>query len=601
MLSFRDQLVRWQGRVFIGSILAMSFWFVLDASALSSFTVYAGFNILVTFISTTAAVIVILRHIKDSSYDSIFLIPALLFSSAIYLGKAIDSLIHSSAPPIVKILSTVVGDTFELFLLGVLFLLSVRYKNVRTTMSLNRTRQVVLLTTVGSLIIYWLFQNILITQWSATFLIGFGVLVGTTTVILFMVTAYLSFNKRSQKQEHDHILLSFAFLLFAVSSIFITIASLVNTALWILAFVLQGTSLLIIMVAVTTPYLHNQGVSHRGSSFFIRGLLLLIFSPFVIALLAEIFWPLYYSENIGAYAFAHLIAACLAFVLAYLVYRSTIGELSWGRYPLIVLFISWALADLASIFIFTYLKNGLVSESLVPFIVSSMTSFLALFFSVRWTSNPPEYFQRTGLRKWIVFGSVLTGSTIAFGEVTLTWFLTGTPEQRIRAVGNVWLLVITLMTLIVFVVSLVKHFSRDGGKMNLDVATCSFVAIWIFPNILKGTFPVWTAGWWIGEIFRIVGLVLCLGLLGVLYLNTLVKTRELQAQTVLFRDILAHDITNYLQVIYVSIGLAEMKEELLTEGNLDLELAKENIERASNLIKNVNVIGRLESSISQTL
>ncbi|MHA1136315.1 MAG: hypothetical protein ACTSSE_07505 [Candidatus Thorarchaeota archaeon] len=96
---------------------------------------------------------------------------------------------------------------------------------------------------------------------------------------------------------------------------------------------------------------------------------------------------------------------------------------------------------------------------------------------------------------------------------------------------------------------------KDGrGRMTADVLTTGFLSLWIIPSIIKANFSMWTTGWWVSEIFMLMGVLFGPAVLAYVYLQELSRAAESQKRATLFADLLVRDISNYHQALALAIG-----------------------------------------------
>jgi len=145
-------------------------------------------------------------------------------------------------------------------------------------------------------------------------------------------------------------------------------------------------------------------------------------------------------------------------------------------------------------------------------------------------------------------------------------------------------------------------YLRDSkGKITIELLALIFLMLWIIPGILKANFPMWEMGWWGAEFLLMGGLMIAPIIFGVAYLRALKVSEESEKRATLYSDILAHDITNYLQAILTSLELIELEdvpEQLQDEAIVQIH---QSLSRADHLIKNVRRLSQADQLLAETL
>jgi signal transduction histidine kinase len=155
---------------------------------------------------------------------------------------------------------------------------------------------------------------------------------------------------------------------------------------------------------------------------------------------------------------------------------------------------------------------------------------------------------------------------------------------------------------------LLQHFINLGvitvritkSLENAEVIAISLLALRIIPNILKGNFDDYSAGWWAAEIILLAGSIIGPAIFGALYLRSTTRAEREKRKATLYSDLLVHDITNYHQAIQMTLDLLEYKQMSDSMKKQAIEDAVLSLRRADHLVRNVRNLGKSEA-IEETL
>ena len=161
--------------------------------------------------------------------------------------------------------------------------------------------------------------------------------------------------------------------------------------------------------------------------------------------------------------------------------------------------------------------------------------------------------------------------------------------------GRSSLLVVNLLVMFEFAYVITHLLRRDAGNLSSELLMVGFLSLWIVPGVLKANYLDWTAGWWTGELFLLVGLILGPCVLGVLYLRELNRAESEHLRARVFSDLLVHDVSNHHQAILLSLDLLkvgglhdDLKGKIVSE-------ARDELRRADQLIRNVRQLALSQS------
>jgi len=204
---------------------------------------------------------------------------------------------------------------------------------------------------------------------------------------------------------------------------------------------------------------------------------------------------------------------------------------------------------------------------------------------------------------WSRLTGGVIGFLIALGISLLIDFYLWTirPVIYMNPIDSTILLIFSFVNISLFALLGYFYLRDSKGTITIELLALIFLMLWIIPGILKANFPMWEMGWWGAEFLLMGGLMIAPIIFGVAYLRALNVSEESEKRATLYSDILAHDITNYLQAILTSLELIELEdvpEQLQDEA---IDQIHQSLSRADHLIKNVRRLSQADQMMAETL
>ncbi len=597
-----NQLERISGRAFSYSIVALLAgfaWFLIGLPAWQTYHTDIAFQTFIAFSAIACMAISLLAYRERRIPFLILIQSALFYVTAMHAGFAVDNLYTLTTPILVRSTLNLFNDLVELALLSSLFFLSLYGSRRCSGLSKRRLYLVAFILGIIMLLIYTALSGRIITIIPVSMMQGLGVIVFGLVIIFLSASSYLVYKSAAMQPPYQPIAIIVFFVLLASASFPLIVPLFFPSVIWTLSVTLQSLAFVVLYLSLTIPYLQDLGMKTRNAALFASGISLLFLVPFLITLIVEGLIPGFYNPDMSAYTLIHLGAASLAAVMALLTYghAKTTGERN--LYPLILLFTSWPVVDVAQV-VMSQLPLPYAGESLVPYITGSIVSLVALSLAIRWTmKTPPMDLPRAEL--WPILGIIIQAFLVTISEVTQI-VLTGTvPFLLDSPLGRSVLLVINLFAMFEFIYFIIYLSRKSRGGISIEVLLTGFLSLWILSNILKANFPDWTAGWYSAELLLLVALLLGPGVIGMLYIGEMRKSEIERQRARVYSDLLVHDISNYHQAIVISLGLLEVNGIQPGLSEQMIRDAQNELRRADELIRNVRQIGMSEEINSRYL
>jgi signal transduction histidine kinase/branched-subunit amino acid transport protein AzlD len=586
------------------SLAAAFVWFLIGLNAWQTYHTNIAFQSFIAF-SAIACVAVALLAYKDRPIPLLALIQsALFFASALHGGFAVDDLLKYNPldpAPLVYTRSTLnlFNDLMELFLLSLLFLLSIMLSTRCKNQSRNRLYAFAFGSAISLMLVYTALSGRIIQVIPESIMPSLGMVLSAGVIILLGATCYFAYQSASDSFPLQPIAFIVFCILLASSSVPLLIPIFLPSYIWTFAVTLQSTAFFVLYMSICIPYLQIAGMKSKEAAIFSSGISILFLAPLLVTLAMERVAPGFKYVDPGAYLIIHLGAASVSAVMALMTYGHAKTMDKRNLYPLILLFTSWTVVDLVQV-VMAQLPLPYIGESLVPYVTGSLVSLLAFYLVIRWTSKPPP----TNLpapKVWPILGILIQFGLVAISlliESTLTVTIPGLLDSP---VGRGALLIINLFAMFEFTYLIVYLSRRSGGGLTVEVLLTGFLSLWIVSGILKANFTDWTAGWYSAELLLLVALLFGPGVLGLLYIQELRRAESAHQRSAVYSDLLVHDISNYHQAILISLGLLDV--DGLQQGVREQAIkdAQSELKRADELIRNVRQIGMSETVSLQNL
>ena len=549
-----------------------------------------GVHSLLAFWISIPTTIVLLTYQKEKTRPHIILMSALLFSIILHIGSAGKNLLNVSLA-VHRTLSDTVADFLDLALFGALLACAAIYyyqqskseEFIATTKPLN---VIILILPFAIYGIVWFFILPILTQTSLIFL---SFLLAIVALIGFSLTIALFIRTEFPHLALDKGYFIAAMLLFVVSIIAL-LATLPSPSIgWEYSETLQMAGFVVFCLALSIPFLKSSGYTRKGAYTFAIGLILIAYFPFFITITIEslslnvIIEPL----NLLAYSIVHIGAGSLAVMTAILLYIYPKRKTAWNHYPLILIFGLWASVTFVLLFLLAVPSFAPLGEPITPYTVGSILTLVLLLWAIYWTANPPPDDAKppTVLQLSLILAGIV--AAIVGGEIINQAALSINPALVSSPLGGIIIICTNLVIMFAFALLIFLLAARAKGKITIELFVVLFLAMWIFPNILKSYYNLWQSGWWVSELYLFGGLLAGPPLLAVLYIRALHDIEESHNKASMYADLLMHDITNFNQMMMTSF-------ELLSSDDLSPDERRTLAENGCNVI---SVAGQLISNV----
>ncbi len=562
-------------------------WFILSLSAWSTPQTHVAMYILISFLAIMcSAGIAVQRRLMNDEYHNV-LHNAMIYTAMVFLANAIWILFYPSGVIETRSISWHVDDLYYLATFSILVLSGVLIRNS------NWSPRKINYFVIGSINIAFLLHAIFFYSFASQPISPLMPIVG---IILAMITAVALplAGVLWSKLPHDKIdfqksYMMIGFTVFGISWMPMVISLFFDADSWTLAFPLRALGLLFLLFAVLIPFLKPIGMVSRRAYLLIFSISMLGFLPVVITTASEVISPGLLIENIPAYQMAHLGAAVLLIVIAFLVIVYSREKPEWNRYPIIFLYTAWSVIELYVLI--SSINNR--SVSLVPYVIGSLLTLSTLPLAIRWTIQTPKRLEKRTMEFLLLIGPITTLVLLTIANIFENILISHYEVVSTLPIGRAFLLATNLIVLFAYTYLAILLVHRVKGRIGVDMVAIGALLLWIVPVMLKGNYSAFTIGWWASEMFLVGGLLGGPTILGILYVRELSRAEDAQKRATLFADLLVHDISNYHQAITVCLGLLESKQ--LDKDSQDiLKDASSELTRADNLIRNVRRLGLAE-------
>ena len=556
-----------------------------------------GVHSVIAFWISIPTALGVLAFQEKRSQTNLWLMSALSFPMVVHIGSAALNLFRDPESLIIRALPDTVSDMFELALLSTL-LAGACVSIGRDSDNQEQKIPALLLTPILLLIPLTIFGGIWILVLPLlTFesLIALSSLFGIIAVSGFLVSSVFVLRFRDTEPPIDAGFFVSSTLLFAASGIALMLTAFTPLLNWEFAETLQMASYLLLALALGVPFLKRAGFRRRTAYGIIIGLILMAYLPFLITIVIESSpLPLEIPPNLLAYSIIHIGAASLSAMMAILLYIYPKNKTSWNQYPLIYVFGMWCGIAIIQVFLLLFPSIAPLGEPITPYNVVSLLTFGLLYLFVIWTKHPPIDREETPSLFRLALG--LTGliTAIIAGEAINQLVLISNPSLSGNPASNTLILVTNLFIMFAFAYIIFLLSEDSNGEAPVELYVILFLAMWILPNILKSYYTIWTAGWWVSEFLLFIGLLSGPLVFTWLYVRTMHEVEESHRRANMYADLLMHDVSNYNQMMMMSmelLGSHEIPEEQRTRLADD---GRQVISFSEQLISNVRLLSEAE-------
>ena len=528
-----------------------------------------------------------LARSDDQSVHSFFL-SAFLFRSIIHIGSGVEHL-FSLEIPWIKRPELLTLDMFELAVLSIVVSVAIMSKNNRIFKNIRLSRAPILI--LGLLAAYGVFYLILLPLLINTVIVLIGFILGIISIVALFNAIFISIRKFNEFENYEVSWLAPGLCMIMLSSFPILLSLSGIQFVWIISMALQACGFFCFSLSISIRVYPKFGMKVIPTYMLSAFTLLIAVIPILVFILSEYFFPGLVAVDQGAYLIIHAGAAALAGIMAILVFGQSTPTSSNSHYPLVLLFLVWMLSEIHLLLFWRGVVSEITSESFVPYLVGSIFSLIYLVRMNRWIQLR-RFGEITGHpSKWFLPRLIFVIATLWFVYIFEESFLLYNPELEFNPLPRSLLLIGNLVAMFLFSILAVNLLRLRGDWRRIEIIATGILSLWIVPNILKGIFRDWTIGWWCSELILFLGLLWGPMILGMLYLESMVKEDESRRRASFYADLLVHDISNYHQAILLSLGLLEMNIENEVVLQQALVESHQSLQRAEQLVRNVKHIG----------
>ena len=547
-----------------------------------------GFFSITAFVSVAGLSIVALRLDEDNSLFNVIIGLLFSFYAIQYLGASIMGIYYQQTPEQLLSMTRLFYQVTSITIISILSLAGIISKVGKLKWK-KSIASVGVLSTVIILVISLAYSFIFSLGNSSEFGSALSNLAAISSILLFLLSAGASVRYRNQISGVDFFRFSAGNLILLVSVIPLFFIVDGSMQYWTLSLSLQGTGLFILYLSVMIPWLTSKGLK-LGIAYVNASLpIFIVLIPYLAVIALQIILPIDILIDVGAYLFAHLGAASLSAVLAYLIKVYSDIKPNANQAPLIFVFAAWATVNLAEVI--EGLAIGLeFGESIIPYIIGSFITAAMLIQLIRRLRNK-NVEERMKPSRWLALGVIQTVVLILVGEYMQFIIMGQIPGLQGTPISRSVLLAFNLANMALFVYVSSTLTVRDQKRISAETLAVWLLTLWIVPNVMKSIFLSWTIGWWVAEVFMATGLALGPALLGYQYVQAISEAEASDRKASLFADILMHDVSNYQQAMKTSLELANFEK-------IHSEIRQERIDNALDAL---NESERLVSNLRKLI
>ncbi|TFF91701.1 HAMP domain-containing histidine kinase [Candidatus Thorarchaeota archaeon] len=562
------------------------------SQAWDSFYTGVAVHVAIAVSCVTGATWIYSLRAADDGFLGLGFFSALLFRGVVNLALAVEHTLIPDPPLLFKTTQRISVDLLEHALFFALILAGMLAR--RRPSGWRNSFRPPAGGIVFSILAYTILSRVIFPHVGPEVLLLSATVFALVALALCIPVSYVNYKKYGTNRS-----IHFPFLLVSVSLLASSIVadflalSYVPLA-WTLSAVFEIVGMFSLTLSLAIPIYRDRVTSQYAVMWLSGSPLFVAITPLIVHGLGEIIVPGYQVMNIGAYFVSHGGTAILSMTIALLLLLYSRNVKSWNLYPLVVLYLSWAVTEVQLTFFWRPEYFEVYGESLVPYLLSAIFSLYFLFLSIQWTKDTPESAPFDDARQWIGLrvGSIAVAMWI--GEYIEDWVIALTPGLQGVPFARSAMILVSVVAVAQFA-QLVFVLIEEGRSWDdVEVLSTGLLALWIVPGVLKGIFVDWSLGWWAGEMMFLGGLLAGPALLAYLYLQSMENAKESSDRAHLYADLLIHDVGNVHQAIATSVGLAMMDgvpdanvRDILEQANLALN-------KADRLVRNVRQLVRID-------
>ncbi|MFW9975934.1 MAG: hypothetical protein ACFFDQ_11745 [Candidatus Thorarchaeota archaeon] len=553
-----------------------------------------GVHAMMAFWIAIPAALSVLAYQRKQVRAYIMLMSALMFPMFVHIGSAAKNLFFLGDATVERVPIDIIGDLFELTMLAVLFVstyICAIKQSSQANSSISDNIFIVILILLPLILFgaVWLF---VLNYLTPVLLDGISWVLGSITLICFVTVLLLIPRFRSYGFPFDSGYLASSLLLFSISVLSLLYSLPDPIMNWEFAESLQMAGYLLLALCLGVPFLRGEGYKRKSAYGIIIGRILIAYLPFVIETL-ELFGQIDVL-NLLAYSIIHLGAATLSIMMAILLYAYPKKKTSWSHYPLILVFGMWAGIAIVLVFslVFPFLTPR--GEPITPITVGSLLTVGLLYLTILWTKKPPLERGKSPSVYQLLLILVGLVATVVAGEIINQIVLTFSPLQEYNPLGST--LIVSSNLFIMFAFAYIIFLLAEGskGRSPVELYVTFFLSMWILPNILKAYYPTWTPGWWVSEILLFAGLLAGPPILIWMYVKSMQEVEDSHKRANMYADLLMHDVSNYNQMMMMSLELLGSNDLAETKRVRLAEDGRQVISFSEQLISNVRLLSKAD-------
>jgi signal transduction histidine kinase len=378
-------------------------------------------------------------------------------------------------------------------------------------------------------------------------------------------------------------------LLLATSAFSLALNILVPVPIIELSIMLRAAALFLFFAGIAVPVLTRMGISNRMSHIYTTSASLLGVIPYFVTLVVVYLFPIspLFKEQ-GIYTITHFGAAFFAALISRLLIMDAKQRPHWHRYSLILAFITWSGVEVMLVFTSPFVE--LTGEYNLQYLVGNLLVFVWLLLALYWIIRPPTKDPPANPPYWISVTSIFIIIILILTAYIQTLLQTLIPVVDFQLIFRGWLLPVCYVSLFIILILFAWFLRFTRGEISITIIALGLLSLWVVTNFIKVNFADWTAGWWSAEFILLFGLFIGPAVIGRVHLEVLGRVRREQQRTLLYSDILVHDLRNYHQVLDSAVELLRYNETAPETREMAYNEALTSLQRAEQLISNVRMI-----------
>ncbi len=517
-----------------------------------------------------------------------------LFLSLIYIGKAYYGLTAHSPPSIDSVVHS--GDIITTLLFILFLVIALNMHEGSRLYTLFKWRYFRASMLLGGVLIVFLFSYsilplLTVVELLAVDLIGILGIVGGSFLLVRKATG-----SAALLEDVPMGFCASTIAVFALSSIPLILSVYHFSSFWVVSIHLQLFGLALLFTVLTFFILKGYGASKRLSFAYVIALMALTILPFFTTMLLEIVTFGLTVLDLNLYAVSKYMGLFIAVQMIILILAFSKREPDPIHTPLVLIFLNWAIIDINTVIFELPALESDLNITLIGDIIGSVLTAIFFMLAIAWTLKKPDL-------KYAPTISRIVGAAIF--ALLMVLVINATAVQTIQDLfsnieKNAILLVLNIFVILLFSYIFFLRSRISIAELRIEIISIMVLSVWIVPNILISVYGIWTVGWWVAHLIRVVGLSLGPLLIGIAYLQWMFAAEQARKRATVFSDLLVHDIRNYHQQAITTIDILELDDATTRPIKKHLSVIREALHRAGSLINNVERILRIgyESTVN---